>query len=87
MFDIRAFTHLGNDIDAVLEKQGGKATVRSVRAEIVQRVPNARVIVDAFGARTGLDAMRELDALIGARIMRRNGAHAHESTSPEQSTL
>jgi hypothetical protein len=86
MFDIRAFTHLGKDIDAVLEEQGAKATVRSVRAEIVQRVPNARVLVGAFGARTGLEAMRELDALIGARMMRRNGAHAHESASPGQST-
>jgi hypothetical protein len=69
--DIRQFTHLGRDIEAVLDKQGAGATVKSVRTEVVKRVPKASVLVTALGAETGLDAMRKLDELIAMRMARR----------------
>jgi hypothetical protein len=69
--DVRELTHLGRDIEAVLRKQGGDATVESVHAEIVERIPRVEVLARALGADNVIDTMRKLDELIAKRMLSR----------------
>jgi hypothetical protein len=78
MFDIREFTHLGRDIDAVLDKQGADATVDTVRAEMFERFPRSKSLSErmelfarALGVGSVTDARRKLDELIVKRMARR----------------
>jgi hypothetical protein len=74
IFDIREFTHLGKDIEAVLDEQGAGATVDTVRAELVQRIPRMEVFMRALDTGSVMDARRKVDDLIVKRMARRAGS-------------
>jgi hypothetical protein len=69
--DARGLTHLRNHIEAVLDEQGVDATVKSVHAEIVERIPEVEVLARALGTDSVMDTMRKLDKFIGERMARR----------------
>jgi hypothetical protein len=62
------FRVLGKEITAILDRQGERATVISVRAELVERSPSVEVLANAFGTHSVIETMRSLDKLIAERI-------------------
>jgi hypothetical protein len=66
--DRRELTYLNKQIAAILDRQGEDATVESVRAEIVERIPSVAVLAEAVGAESVMETMRKLDKHIARRI-------------------
>jgi hypothetical protein len=61
-------TRLDREITAILDRQGESATVASVHAELLERIPSVEVLATALRTENVMQTMKKLDKLIARKM-------------------